>query len=162
MPIACRSRPCREGVGSGLTAPSSSGRAFPSLAVRGPRPAGRQDTKGPEPPGPGPSLSGGLTGSSGLGHVRGAGPLRAVHHLEPDLVTLVEGAEPVGLDLGMVDEHVRTTLARQEPEALGLVEPLDGAFDHLRTGLLRPLLAASSAVRPDVSHAPHWAARAPT
>ena len=88
------------------------------------------------------------------GHVRGTGPLGAVRDLEADLVTLVEGPETLGPDLGVVDEDVRTTLARQEPESLGLVEPLDGAFDPLRTGLLRPLLAASSPVRPNVSTAP--------
>src|SRR6185503_11580847 len=63
----------------------------------------------------------------GDGDVRGAGPLGAVHHLELDLVALVQGAETLGADLGVVDEHVRTTLTRQETKTLGLVEPLDGA-----------------------------------
>jgi hypothetical protein len=36
----------------------------------------------------------------------------------------------------MMDENVRTTLTGEETEALGLVEPLDSTFDHLRAGLL--------------------------
>jgi hypothetical protein len=43
-----------------------------------------------------------------------------------------------------VDENVRTTLARKKPETLGLVEPLYGAFDHERAGLLSLRLAAAS------------------
>src|SRR5215813_1841322 len=69
------------------------------------------------------------------GDVRGAGALRAVRDLELDLVTLVEGAIAVGPDLRVVDEHVRTTLLRQETEALRLVEPLDGTLNH---GTCRP------------------------
>src|SRR5512141_1077287 len=70
-----------------------------------------------------------------LAYVRGARPLGAVDHLEPDLVTLVEGPEPLCLDLAVVDEHVRPTFAGEETEALGLVEPLDRTFDHERIGL---------------------------
>src|SRR5262245_4717879 len=70
------------------------------------------------------------------GHVRGARPLRALRDLELDLVTLVQGAKALGPDLGVVDEDVRTTLVRQETETLGLVEPLDGALNHERAGLL--------------------------
>jgi hypothetical protein len=70
------------------------------------------------------------------GHVRRAGPLGALRDLELDLVTLVEGAIALGLDLGVVDENVRTTLMREETETLGLVEPLDGALNHERAGLL--------------------------
>jgi len=65
-------------------------------------------------------------------HVRGTGPLRALRDLELDLVTLVEGTEALSADLRVMDEDVRTTLARQKTETLGLVEPLDGTFDHER------------------------------
>src|SRR5262249_4591177 len=70
------------------------------------------------------------------GDVGRARPLRAVDDLELHLVAFVQGAETLGADLGMVDEDVRTTLTREETEALGLVEPLDSAFDHERAGLL--------------------------
>src|SRR5262245_1057268 len=71
-----------------------------------------------------------------LHHVGSAGALRAVDHLEANPVALCQGPEALGADLGVVDEHVRPTLARQEAEALGLIEPLDGAFDHERTASL--------------------------
>src|SRR3989442_8332795 len=68
--------------------------------------------------------------------VGGAGPLRAVDDLEPHLVALVQLPEALGPDLGVVNENVRPTLAREETEALGLIESLDVTFDHERTGLL--------------------------
>src|SRR5262245_26023782 len=45
-----------------------------------------------------------------LDDVRGSRALRAVDDVEPHLVALVERPEPLGPDLGMVDEDVRTTL----------------------------------------------------
>jgi hypothetical protein len=33
-----------------------------------------------------------------------------------------------------MDEDVRTTLMRQKPETLGIVEPLDCTFGHFLTG----------------------------
>jgi hypothetical protein len=51
-------------------------------------------------------------------HVRGPGPFGAILDLELDLVTLVEGAKALGLDLGVMDENVGTTLARQKTETL--------------------------------------------
>ena len=70
---------------------------------------------------------------AGERHVRRAGPLGALRDLELDLVALVEGTEALSADLGVVNENVRTTLVRQKTKTLGLVEPLDGAFDHERT-----------------------------
>src|SRR6185436_12660971 len=79
--------------------------------------------------------------------VRGAGPLRAVHHLEPHAITLVEGAEPFRPDLRMMHEHVRTTLAGEKTESLGLVEPLDGTFDHVNVGPPWPSLSWQRCLR---------------
>src|SRR5688572_18658543 len=99
----------------------------------------REKQKRPEPCGPGRGRRG--IESLDLGDVRGAGPLRAVHHLETNAITLVQGPETLRANLRMVNENVRTTLAREETEALGLVEPLDRAFDHERAGLLSLCLA---------------------
>src|SRR6185503_12138381 len=96
------------------------------------------------------------------GHVRGAGPLRALRDLELDLVTLVEGAEALGFDLRVVDEDVRTTLVRQKPETLGLVEPLDGTFDHERTGLLSLVHISFATCALTNESRPPWAAPSET
>jgi hypothetical protein len=95
--------------------------------------AGNDEARGLAAPGFGGADRGVLADE---GHVRGAGPLGALRDLEPDLVTLGESAKAVGADLGVVDEDVRTTLVREKTETLGIVEPLDGAFDHERAGLL--------------------------
>src|SRR5262245_57228985 len=103
------------------------------------RQARSQKRKRPGPEGPGRSGSSGV--SLDLHDVGGAGPLGAVDHFEPHPVALIEGPEPLGPDFRVVDEDVRTTLAGEETEALGLVEPLDRSFDHERDGLLSPCLA---------------------
>src|SRR5262245_34490623 len=127
------SRTCRRGLMGSLEATS--------LA---PRMRGKEKARGSTPRAP-------YSGSAeqlDLGDVGGAGPLGAVHHLEPHPIAIGESPEAVGADLGVVDENVRTTLARQEAETLGLIEPLDGTFDHERAGLLGPLPAATSPARP--------------
>src|SRR5205814_6583929 len=80
--------------------------------------------------------------------VRGARTLRAVDHLETDAVALGQALETLTEDRGVVDEHVRPALAREESETLGVVEPLDGTFDHLDAGLLGPSLVCDVLVRP--------------
>ena len=52
-----------------------------------------------------------------LGHVGSAWPLGAVNNIKLYPFTLSERPEPFGLDLGVMDEHVRPTLAGEEPEA---------------------------------------------
>jgi hypothetical protein len=79
---------------------------------------------------------------AGEGHVRGAGPLGALRDLELNLVTLVEGAKALGLDLRVMHENVRTTLVRKETETFGLVEPLDSTLNHERAGLLSLVLSS--------------------
>ena len=69
---------------------------------------------------------------SGLRRANGGGlePLGALDDLEHDLLTLGEAAEAVRLDGRMVDEHVRTILARDETKTLRIIEPLHSASFH--------------------------------
>ena len=90
------------------------------------------------------------------------GPLGLCDDLELDLVTLVESPEALGPDLRVMDENVRTTLAGEETETLGLVEPLDGTFDHERAGLLGLCLVATSPARSRNESRPPWAAPSAT
>src|SRR5689334_18538826 len=64
--------------------------------------------------------------------VRRLEALRALLHLELDLLPLGEGAEAFALDGGVVAEDVlATAVLRDEPEALRVVEPLHGASSHV-------------------------------
>ena len=87
--------------------------------------------------------------------VRGARTLRAVDDVEPDTIALGQALEPITLNGGVMNEHVRTTLTREESETLGVVEPLDGTFDHLDVGLLRPSLVCDVLARPCDAKAGH-------
>src|SRR6185369_9226536 len=80
--------------------------------------------------------------------VRGARTLRAVDDVEPDAIALGQALEAITLNRGVMHEHVGTTLTREESETLGVVEPLDGTFDHLDVGLLRPSLVCDVLARP--------------
>src|SRR5689334_4472431 len=61
-------------------------------------------------------------------HVGGLQTLGALHHLELDDLTLVQAAKALGHDRRVVNEHVRPTLTGDEPEPLGVVEPLHRAL----------------------------------
>src|SRR4029450_1420703 len=74
--------------------------------------------------------------------------LGAVDDVEPDAIALGQALEAITLDGGVMDEHIRTTLTREESETLGVVEQLDGTFDHLDVGLLRPSLVCDVLARP--------------
>jgi hypothetical protein len=55
----------------------------------------------------------------------------AAGHVELDLLVLGERLEAGAGDAGVVHEHVAVTaVLRDEAEALGLVEPLDGSGCH--------------------------------
>src|SRR5690606_11660005 len=57
--------------------------------------------------------------------------LRALHHFEADALAFLQRAEAIGVDRGIVDEHVvAAVLGRDEAEALGVVEPLHGTESH--------------------------------
>src|SRR5512138_2540182 len=72
----------------------------------------------------------------GSGDVSGLRSLRTVDDLELNRLALFEGAEAVTRDGGVVHEHVASTLALDEPIALGIVEPLDLACNTHRSSLL--------------------------
>src|SRR5207245_2774124 len=58
---------------------------------------------------------------SDLGDVGGLQPLRPLAHLEFDVVVLLQRLEAVGLNRGVVDEHIGTTLTLDETEPLRVV-----------------------------------------
>src|SRR5687767_12787930 len=84
------------------------------------------DSPGPEGGPGGSDVRGGLD----LPDVGCLQTLRAAGHFELNPVTLGEALEAVRLDGGVVDEHVFATLLRDEPVALGVVEPLHLSLCH--------------------------------
>ena len=68
--------------------------------------------------------------------VPGLRPLRAIDDLELDRLTLLQGPEAAATDGRVVDEHVASTLALDEPVALGVIEPLDLACNTHRSSSL--------------------------
>src|SRR6478672_1678507 len=99
-------------------------------------------------PGAIPGVSYGVCDVLDAADVRGARTLRAVDDVEPDAIALGQALEAITLDGGVMHEHIRTTLTGEESETLGVVEPLDGTFDHLDVGLLRPSLVCDVLARP--------------
>src|SRR5215471_1710415 len=61
--------------------------------------------------------------------VSGLRTLLPLNDLELDLVTFRERLETRAVDRAEMHEHIGTTLARDEAEALRVVEPLHGAGD---------------------------------
>src|SRR5882762_3543964 len=71
----------------------------------------------------------GSTDLADVGRLRALGP---VLHVVLDLLALGQAAKPLGLDGGMVDEHVLAAgVRRDETKALCIVEPLHRAARHL-------------------------------
>src|SRR5512137_2092457 len=64
-------------------------------------------------------------------------PLGALGDVELDPLTLLEGAEPVHVDRGVVDEDVLATLLRDEAVTLRVVEPLHASDRHRRRSFWR-------------------------
>jgi len=56
--------------------------------------------------------------------------LGALGNVELDALTLLEGAESVRLNRGVMDEYVLAVVSAKKSEALGVVEPLDCALFH--------------------------------
>src|SRR5207237_9004534 len=83
-------------------------------------------------------------------HVLGARALLTLDDLELDLRALLERAVSLGLDVRVVHEQILTGVRRDEPEALGVVEPLHGAGSHFWILLLlySSSLAGEGARRP--------------
>src|ERR1700724_1806667 len=82
---------------------------------------------------PGPRLSlGGLPAcGSGRADVGGLRALRALGYLELHVLVLLQAAEAVAVNLGVVHEDVRSVGAGDEAVALLRVEPLDGSLCHV-------------------------------
>src|SRR6266487_4359294 len=67
---------------------------------------------------------------SGGADAGGLRALRALGHLELHVLVLLEAAEAVAVNLGVVHEDVRSVGAGDEAVALLRVEPLDGSLCH--------------------------------
>src|ERR1700683_3680339 len=94
------------------------------------------DDVGPAPTGAGPTsgyypLAGLACRGSGGADVSGLRALRALGHLELHVLVLLEAAEAVAVNLGVVHEDVRSVGAGDEAVALLRVEPLDGSLCHV-------------------------------
>src|SRR5438874_1056171 len=88
----------------------------------------------PAPPGAGPTFipwqawpAGGSDGAD-AGRLRA---LRALGYLELHVLVLLQAAEAVAVDLGVMHEDVRPVGAGDEAVALLRVEPLDGSLCHV-------------------------------
>src|SRR6185312_1691836 len=88
---------------------------------------------GPAPAGAGPtsncSVLAGLA-CRGSGGADACG-LRALGYLELHVLVLLQAAEAVAVNLGVVHEDVRSVGAGDEAVALLRVEPLDGSLCHV-------------------------------
>src|SRR6185312_4079272 len=70
-------------------------------------------------------------GGLGGANVGGLRALRALGHLELHVLVLLQAAEAVAVNLGVVHEDVRSVGAGDEAVALLRVEPLDGSLCHV-------------------------------
>jgi hypothetical protein len=57
--------------------------------------------------------------------------LGALHHVELNCLTLLEGAEALCLNGGVVNENIFSALAADESETLGVVKPLHCSLFHI-------------------------------
>src|SRR5688500_5790362 len=69
------------------------------------------------------------SGGSDLRNVGGLRPFLALDDLELDSIALCQGLEARARDRAEVNEHVGASLAGNESEPLGVIEPLHGAGD---------------------------------
>src|SRR5262249_14337981 len=90
--------------------------------------------------------------SSDAADVRGLKALRSLHDLELHPLTFTQRTEPLGDDRRVMHEHIRCSVPRNEPEPLGIIEPLHSPLFHDHTLLLGDLVDVScrfpSASRP--------------
>src|SRR5262245_37652701 len=97
----------------------------------------------------------------GLGDVPRLRALGTIDDLELDRLTLFQGPETVSIDRGIMDEDVASSLALNEPVALGVVEPLDLACDtHRSSSCLLGTRWYSASARGRVSGGPQMRFRA--
>jgi hypothetical protein len=57
--------------------------------------------------------------------------LGALHHVKLNCLTLLEGAEALCLNGGVVNENIFSALAADESETLGVVKPLHCSLFHI-------------------------------
>src|SRR5690606_3385069 len=70
----------------------------------------------------------GRSGRHDVGRLRA---LRALHDVEADALAFLQRAESLGVDGGVVHDHIRAAiLGSDETATLGVVEPLHGAETH--------------------------------
>jgi hypothetical protein len=72
-----------------------------------------------------------------LNDVRCLGAFLAISHIKRDSLVFGESLETIALDLGKVNEYVRTIILLDEPKTLSFVEPFHCTFSHLETPSLR-------------------------
>src|SRR6185295_16415484 len=81
-------------------------------------------------------------------YVRRLQALVALHDLEADALTLVQGLVAIHRDRGEMDEHVVPALTLDEPEALLVRKPLDGAFCQRLTPYCDDVVRLPTGVKP--------------
>src|SRR3989337_970340 len=65
-----------------------------------------------------------------LYHVCGLGALGPADDFKAHRLTFSQRLETIVLNVGVVDKYISTIFLADEPEALGLVEPLNSSFCH--------------------------------
>src|SRR5262249_44725058 len=65
-----------------------------------------------------------------LANVRGLQALRPLNRVELHFLALGQAAKALARDRGVMDEHVRSALRRDETKPLCIVEPLHSALCH--------------------------------
>src|SRR5258708_28823684 len=75
--------------------------------------------------------------SGDLGYIGRLRPLLSLDDLKLHLVALLQAFVALGGDCAVVNENIRSIVAAEEAVTLGVVEPLDGAFQtfHVRPPL---------------------------
>jgi len=100
-------------------------------------------------------LCGAVGGSGGDPDHVGLWTLLSLRDLELDPLSLFQGAVAVHLDRAVVDEHVRTTVYRDEAVSLLRVEPLDGALSHSKLPYCWPFHEAALSRTRVILRRPH-------
>ena len=75
--------------------------------------------------------------SGGLGYIGRLRPFLSLNNLKLHLIALLQALVAFSGDGAVVDEYIRSIFAAEEAISLGVVEPLDGAFQsfHVRPSL---------------------------
>ena len=76
-----------------------------------------------------------------LGDVFSLGPFLTLYDFKLYVITLLQALVTFGADGAVMDENIRTVIASDEAESLGIVEPLNLTFDarHLPSSVHKPV-----------------------